>query len=95
MLPTNSLLSVFFMKESLNASYYGSALYTNLLVYDDRSQSNAGEKFTDADLIGCPLRITLSKRTLARNECELKARNSDKVSFHTFNQVVEVVKNMI
>lgn len=65
------------------------------VIYDDRSQSNAGEKFTDADLIGCPLRITVSKRTLARNECELKVRNSDEVSFHTFDQVVEVVKNMI
>ncbi len=64
------------------------------VLYDDRSQVNAGEKFADADLIGCPLRITVSKRTLAKNEFELKARNSDEVSFHSLDQVMKVIKEL-
>ncbi len=34
-------------------------------LYDDR-EAGAGEKLTDAELIGCPLRIVVGKRTLAR-----------------------------
>lgn len=44
------------------------------VLYDDRSET-AGVKFADADLIGIPLRVTVSKRTLANNSIELKHRN--------------------
>ncbi len=40
---------------------------------DDRSES-AGVKFTDADLIGLPLRITLGKRSLQAGGAEFKRR---------------------
>jgi prolyl-tRNA synthetase len=33
------------------------------LLLDDRDQ-RAGEKFADADLIGCPVRVTVGKKTL-------------------------------
>jgi len=55
------------------------ALYDQLrqdgteVLYDDRDES-AGAKFADADLMGCPLRLTVSKRTLAENSVELKRR---------------------
>ncbi|MFA5743005.1 MAG: proline--tRNA ligase [Candidatus Paceibacterota bacterium] len=39
-------------------------------LYDDRD-INAGQKFAEADLIGCPLRIIISKKTLAENSVEL------------------------
>jgi len=42
---------------------------------DDRD-IRAGEKFKDADLIGIPLRIVISKRTLGENSVEWKERNS-------------------
>lgn len=43
------------------------------VLYDDRPL-RAGEKFSDADLIGLPTRITVSKRTLEQQKVELKRR---------------------
>jgi prolyl-tRNA synthetase len=43
------------------------------VLYDDREES-AGVKFTDADLLGMPWRITVSPRTLDRGALELKRR---------------------
>jgi prolyl-tRNA synthetase len=39
----------------------------------------AGEKFADADLIGCPYRVIVSEKTLAQNKVEVKRRDSDEV----------------
>jgi prolyl-tRNA synthetase len=56
-------------------------LYTDLqeagidVLYDDRDAS-AGVKFTDADLIGLPLRITVGSRGLKKGGVELKRRDS-------------------
>jgi prolyl-tRNA synthetase len=44
------------------------------VLYDDRDES-AGVKFADADLIGIPLRVTVSKRNLKENAVELKPRS--------------------
>ncbi|MCK4799695.1 prolyl-tRNA synthetase [Candidatus Parcubacteria bacterium] len=46
------------------------------VLYDDRNES-AGVKFKDSDLIGIPLRIVVSKKTLEKNSVELKKRNED------------------
>jgi prolyl-tRNA synthetase len=45
------------------------------VLYDDRDES-AGVKFADADLIGIPLRVTVSKRNLKENKLELKRRDA-------------------
>lgn len=49
-------------------------------LYDDRD-ANAGEKLTDAELIGCPLRVVAGKKSLAAGELEAQIRGSgeDKV----------------
>ncbi len=44
------------------------------ILFDDREES-AGVKFADADLIGIPLRVTVSKRGLGAGTVELKLRN--------------------
>jgi prolyl-tRNA synthetase len=44
------------------------------VLYDDRDES-AGKKFNDADLIGIPLRIVVSSRTLKEQNVEWKLRN--------------------
>ena len=46
------------------------------VLYDDRDV-RAGQKFADADLLGIPHRIVVSDKTVANNQCELKARTSD------------------
>lgn len=43
------------------------------VLYDDRDKA-AGEKFADADLIGLPIRILVSKKSILQNSCELKKR---------------------
>ena len=45
------------------------------VLYDDRDDKTAGEKFADADLIGCPIRLVVSNKTLAQDSIELKYRN--------------------
>jgi len=45
------------------------------VLFDDREES-AGVKFADADLIGIPYRVTVSKRSLQSKSVELKARAS-------------------
>lgn len=46
------------------------------LLYDDRDES-AGVKFNDADLIGLPLRLTVSERGLQSGSVELKWRSEN------------------
>jgi prolyl-tRNA synthetase len=58
------------------------ALYRRLsdagyeVLYDDRDE-RAGVKFTDADLIGAPLRLTVSERSLDTGGVEIKERHKD------------------
>ena len=44
-------------------------------LYDDRVNVSAGEKLADADLIGIPNRVVISKRTLEKKSVEMKKRN--------------------
>lgn len=44
------------------------------VLYDDREDARAGEMFADADLIGCPVRLTVSPKTLKEQSVELKYR---------------------
>ncbi len=43
------------------------------VLWDERDE-RPGVKFKDADLIGCPLRVTIGKKTLEQGACELKRR---------------------
>jgi prolyl-tRNA synthetase len=44
------------------------------VLFDDRDDS-PGVKFNDADLIGLPLRVTVSERALAQGGVEMKLRS--------------------
>jgi prolyl-tRNA synthetase len=43
------------------------------VLYDDRDAS-AGEKFADAELLGCPLRLTVGRRSIEAGEIEVQIR---------------------
>jgi prolyl-tRNA synthetase len=43
------------------------------VLYDDRD-AGPGEKFADAELLGCPLRVTVGRRSLAAGELEIQIR---------------------
>jgi prolyl-tRNA synthetase len=42
-------------------------------LYDERD-AGPGEKFADAELLGCPVRLTVGRRTLAAEEVEVQIR---------------------
>lgn len=48
------------------------------ILLDDRNE-RAGVKFKDADLIGYPLRVTVSKKSLESNSVEVKVRKTGEV----------------
>ena len=76
------------------------ALYAQLVdaglepLYDDRPES-PGVKFNDADLIGCPLRLTLSERSLKAGGVEVKVRKSGEVSYHPLENLPAVLAEML
>ncbi|MDQ6841609.1 MAG: proline--tRNA ligase [Actinomycetota bacterium] len=43
------------------------------VLYDDRD-AGPGEKFTDAELLGCPARVTVGRKALAAGELEVQLR---------------------
>ncbi|MFH0852282.1 MAG: aminoacyl--tRNA ligase-related protein [bacterium] len=45
------------------------------ILYDDREEVSPGQKFAEADLIGIPIRIVLSEKTLEKGSMEIKKRN--------------------
>jgi prolyl-tRNA synthetase len=64
------------------------------VLFDDRNDS-PGIKFNDADLIGCPIRLTIGERSLKQGGVELKLRNEDEIKTIPVEQVVAVIKDEI
>jgi prolyl-tRNA synthetase len=64
------------------------------VLYDDRRES-LGAKFKDADLIGLPLRLTLTPRSLQRGGVEIKARDNGKSDILPIDEAVEVVRSKL
>jgi len=61
------------------------------VLYDDRELS-AGAKLADADLIGIPLRLVVSKKTLEQKSVEWKMRNQKDVEMVKMKDVVKKIK---
>ena len=64
------------------------------VLYDDREES-PGVKFADADLIGLPLRVTVSKRSLKEKSVEVKRRNSEQTELIPRAETVQRVQALI
>ncbi len=60
------------------------------VLFDDRDVS-AGTKFADADLIGIPYRVVVSRKT--EDKIELKRRDSKDTEFKTLKQLIEIVSH--
>jgi prolyl-tRNA synthetase len=66
-------------KEGEDARIVADRLYDELIdvgldvLYDDRGLS-AGEKFADAELLGCPLRLTVGRKSIEAGEIEVQVR---------------------
>jgi prolyl-tRNA synthetase len=76
-------------------------LYQNLwkegieVLYDDRVDKTAGEKFVDADLIGLPLRVVVSERTLVKNSVELKERDKKETELVATAKFMTRIKTLL
>jgi prolyl-tRNA synthetase len=76
------------------------ALYADLLaeacevLYDDRDE-RAGVKFNDADLIGAPVRATVSRRSLAQGGVEVKQRTDDERVIVPLNDLGDEIRNLL
>lgn len=64
------------------------------VLYDDREES-PGVKFNDADLIGLPIRLTVSERSLKSGGVEYKRRDQQDRSVVAMEQILQKVKDEI
>ncbi|PCI19544.1 prolyl-tRNA synthetase [Candidatus Wolfebacteria bacterium] len=83
--------------DDTNVSTQAMELYNELerkgveVLYDDRSEVSAGEKFADADLIGIPYRIVISNRSLKGGGAELKKRNESDSNIVSIEDAVKML----
>ncbi|MBI4297774.1 MAG: proline--tRNA ligase [Chloroflexi bacterium] len=64
------------------------------VLYDDR-QEPPGVKFNDADLLGLPIRVVLSPRTLKESQAEVKKRWEDKTTLTPLEKLPRRLKAMV
>ena len=76
------------------------ALYENMkkagieVIFDDRDAS-PGFKFSDCDLMGIPIRVVVSPRSLANSEAEIQLRDGSLKENVNYDVVIERVKEII
>jgi prolyl-tRNA synthetase len=87
-------------KEGSKVEEVAKKLYAELeaagleVLFDDRPES-PGVKFNDADLLGMPLRLTVSPRTLDKDSVELKKRSEKESELVPLAEVVKRLKELI
>lgn len=59
------------------------------VLFDDRKEVSAGTKFADADLIGIPYRVVISKKT--QDKLEVKKRSEKETEFKTLEQLIDIL----
>ncbi len=61
------------------------------VLFDDRSGASAGEKFSDSDLLGIPMRAVVSARSLKEGGIELKKRNEEKGKIVSLEELLKAI----
>lgn len=64
------------------------------VLYDDRAE-RPGVKFNDAELIGNPIRLSISKRTLEAGEVELRLREGTESEMVSRDTIIERVRGIV
>ena len=80
---------------STSISIYNTLLNNKVDVLLDDRKDRAGVKFKDADLIGYPLRITVSKNTLESNEVEIRVRKTGEAINCPIDEVSNKVQELL
>jgi prolyl-tRNA synthetase len=87
-------------REGSKVAEVAEKLYTDLeaegleVLFDDREES-PGVKFNDADLLGIPLRVTVSPRTLQKDSVELKLRSKKESELVPLEKIVGKLRELI
>ena len=74
---------------------YSTLLGTGISVLFDDRDERAGVKFNDADLTGCPLRVTVGEKNLNEGMVELKARKATEIKLVPFSRITEEIKALL
>jgi len=61
------------------------------VLYDDRDEISAGQKFAESDLIGISTRLVVSEKTLKQNSAELKERAKNKICLVKFSHIYQAI----
>ncbi len=61
------------------------------VLYDDRKDMSAGEKFADADLLGVPYRVVVSARSMKENGVEVKKRTEEKGQIISASELLDLL----
>ena len=61
------------------------------VLYDDRAEKTAGEKFADADLLGIPWRVVISEKTLKEKSVEIKKRSAGNAELVKLTEAVQTL----
>lgn len=61
------------------------------VLFDDREDAGAGQKFADADLIGCPKRVVVSAKTVQAVSVEIKNRATGETTLMPVNEFLDGV----
>ena len=83
-----------------NVKVTAEMLYENLkqngieVIYDDRNAS-AGVKFADSELMGIPVRVVVSPRSLKENSVEIKVRGEEGAKLVSVDSLLEELRNLI
>ncbi len=64
------------------------------VLFDDRDE-RAGVKFNDADLIGCPLRVTVGEKNLKKGMVELKPRKDKENQLAPLSELAKTTKTLL
>ena len=64
------------------------------VLLDDRPGLRPGEKFVEADLLGCPLRVTVGKRTLPDGPLEVQVRRTREKSEIALEGAAEQIRSL-
>lgn len=85
------LISIGNVSEKSNLLYEELANMGVDVLYDDRD-IRAGEKFADSDLIGIPIRLVISEKTIQSDSVEMKDRATGKVDMIEIPKLYERIK---
>jgi prolyl-tRNA synthetase len=86
-------------KEGSEERAFADQLYGELqelgldVLYDERD-AGPGEKFIDAELLGCPLRVTVGRRTLGSGEVEVQLRRGKQMTSVLLDDAAEEIAEL-